>query len=57
MSSDCGQRRHRSHRFHTERFNVRKLNMAEGKGKYHNEVKNKFAALEDLGAGADINNA
>jgi hypothetical protein len=37
-----------SHRFHTERFNLRKLNAVEGKEKYHIEVSNRFAAFEDL---------
>jgi hypothetical protein len=35
----------RSHRFHMERFNLKKLNKVEGKEKYHVEVSNMFAAL------------
>jgi hypothetical protein len=31
-----------------ERFNLKKLNEVEGKEKYHVEVTNRFAALEDL---------
>jgi hypothetical protein len=34
----------RSHRFHTERFNLKKLNKVEGKEQYCVEVSNKFAA-------------
>jgi hypothetical protein len=45
----------RSHRFHTERFNLEKLNEEEGKEKYRIEVSNRFAALEDLGAEVDTN--
>jgi hypothetical protein len=40
----------RSHRFHMERFNLKKLKEAEGK-----EVSNRSAALEDLDAVVDIN--
>jgi hypothetical protein len=36
-----------SHRFHTERFNLRKLNEVECKKKYGFNVSNRFAALED----------
>jgi hypothetical protein len=39
-----------SHRFHMERFNLKKLNGVKGKEKYHIEVSNRFAALEDLDA-------
>jgi hypothetical protein len=47
----------RSHRFHTERFGLKKLNEVEGKEKYRAEVSNGFAALEDLGAEEEINGA
>jgi hypothetical protein len=47
----------RWHRFQMERFNLKKLNEVEGKEKYHVEVSNRFAALEDLNAEVDINNA
>jgi hypothetical protein len=40
----------RSYKFHTERFNLKKLKEAESKEKYHVEVSNRFAALEDLDA-------
>jgi hypothetical protein len=34
-----------------ERFNLKKLNEVKGKEKYHVEVSNRCAALEDLGWG------
>jgi hypothetical protein len=40
----------RSHRFHMERFNLKKLNEVEGKEQYDVEVSNMFAELEDLDA-------
>jgi hypothetical protein len=46
-----------SHRCHMERFNVKKLNGAEGKEKYHVEVSNGVAALEDLNTETEINSA
>jgi hypothetical protein len=39
----------RSHRFHMERFNLKKLNEVEGKEKYDAEVSDGFAALGRLG--------
>jgi hypothetical protein len=44
-----------SHKFQMERFNLKKLNEVEGKEKYHVEVLNSFAALEDLDAEVEIN--
>jgi hypothetical protein len=44
-----------SHKFHMERFNLKKLNKIEGKEKYCVEVSNRFAALEDLDAEVKIN--
>jgi hypothetical protein len=38
----------RSHRFHMERFNLKKLNKVVGKEQFCVEVSNRFAALEDL---------
>jgi hypothetical protein len=32
-----------SHKFHMERFNLKKLNEVEGKEKYRVEVSNRFA--------------
>jgi hypothetical protein len=43
-----------SHTFNMERFNLKKLNEVEGKEKYHVEVSNRFAALEDLDAEVEI---
>jgi hypothetical protein len=47
----------RSHRFHTERFNLKNLNGVEGKGQYCIGVSNRFAALEVLDTGVEINGA
>jgi hypothetical protein len=47
----------RSHRFHVERFNLKKLNNAKGKGQFRVEVSNRFAALEDLDTEVEINSA
>jgi hypothetical protein len=47
----------RSHRFHMERFNLKKLNDVEGNEKYHVEVSNRFAAWEDLHTEVDISSA
>jgi hypothetical protein len=44
-----------SHKFHVERFNLKKSNKVEGKEKYDVEVSNRFAALEDLDAEVEIN--
>jgi hypothetical protein len=40
-----------------ERFNLKKLNEVESKENYLVEVSKGFAALEDLDAKVDINNA
>jgi hypothetical protein len=45
----------RLHRFHTERFNLKKLNEVESKEQYCVEVSNRFAAFEHLDAEVDIN--
>jgi hypothetical protein len=47
----------RSHRFHMERFNLKKLNEVNGKEQYHVEVSNRFVALENLDAEVEINGA
>jgi hypothetical protein len=44
----------RSHRFHMERFNLKKLNEVETKEQFHVEVSNTF---EDLDAEVEINSA
>jgi hypothetical protein len=40
----------RSHRFHLERLNLKRLNDVEGNEQFRVEVSNRFAALEDLDA-------
>jgi hypothetical protein len=47
----------RSHRFHMERFNLKKLNKVEGKEQFCVEVSNRFTAFEDLDAEVEINTA
>jgi hypothetical protein len=47
----------RSCRFCLERFHLKKLNMLEGKEKYHVEISKRFAALEDLDAEVEFNSA
>jgi hypothetical protein len=44
-----------SPKFHMERFSLKKLNKVEVKEKYHVEVSDRFAALEDLDAEVGIN--
>jgi hypothetical protein len=36
---------------HMKRFNLKKLNVVEGKKQYQVEISNKFAALENLDTG------
>jgi hypothetical protein len=47
----------RSHRFVMKRFNLKKLNDVECKEQFRVEVSNRFAALDDLDAEAEINSA
>jgi hypothetical protein len=49
----------RSHRFHMDRFNLKKLNEVEGKEQFRVEVSNRFAALDDSDTEVDtsINSA
>jgi hypothetical protein len=47
----------RLHRFHKEKFNLKKLKEVECEEKYRVEVSNKFSALEDLEAEVEINSA
>jgi hypothetical protein len=44
-----------SHKFHMEKFCFKKLKEVKGKEKFHLEVSNRFAALEDLNAEVEIN--
>jgi hypothetical protein len=37
----------RSHRFHMERFSLKKLNNVRGKEQFCVEISDRFAALED----------
>jgi hypothetical protein len=47
----------RSHRFHMERFNLKKLDEVQGKEQYRVEISYRFAALEYLDAEVEINSA
>jgi hypothetical protein len=47
----------RSHTLHIEKFNLKKLNEVEGKGRYCVEVSNRLAVLNDLDAEVEINSA
>jgi len=42
-------------KFDGERFNLRKLNKLEVRKQYQIEIMNRFAALENLSNGKDIN--
>jgi hypothetical protein len=44
----------RSHRFHMERFNLKRLNEVEGKEQFRVEVSNRFAALGYLDAEVEL---
>jgi len=44
-------------KFNGERFNLRKLNELEVKEKYQIEIKNRFAALENLDVDKNVNRA
>ena len=46
-----------AHKFDGERFNLRKLNDVEVGKQYKIEITNRFAALENLNDGEDINRA
>jgi hypothetical protein len=46
-----------THKFHLERFNLKKLNEVEDKEQYWVEISNRFAAFENLDAEVDINRA
>ena len=41
-------------RFDGQRFNLRKLNEPEVRGKYQTEITNRFAALENLSDDEDV---
>jgi hypothetical protein len=44
-------------KFDGERLNLRKLNELEVRKQYQIEITNRFAALENLGEGKDVNKA
>ena len=44
-------------KFDLEKLNLRKLNKLEVTKKYHIKISNRFAALENLSYGEDINRA
>jgi hypothetical protein len=44
-------------KFDVVRFNYRKLNELDVRKQYQIEISNKFAALENLSVGKDINRA
>jgi hypothetical protein len=46
--------RQKLHRLHIEKFNLKILNQAEGKKKYHVEVSNRFAAFKDSDAEMEV---
>jgi hypothetical protein len=45
------------HRFHIEKFNLRKLNEVKGTEQYCVEISNRFAALENVDTERDVNKA
>jgi hypothetical protein len=45
----------RLHKFHMERFSLKKLNEVEAKEKYHAEISNRFAVLKNLDTEVEIN--
>jgi hypothetical protein len=45
------------HRFHMERFSLKKLKEAEGKEQYRVQISNRSAVLENLDTEVDINRA
>jgi hypothetical protein len=47
--------RQRSHRFHMQMFNIKKLNEVQVKEKCHAETLKRFAALEDMDTEMEIN--
>jgi hypothetical protein len=46
-----------THKFHMERFNLKKLNKVVGREQYRVEISNRFAALGNLDNDVDINRA
>jgi hypothetical protein len=52
-----GVSKHVAQKFDGERFNLRKLNELEVQKKYQIKMSNRFAGLENLSDGEDINRA
>ena len=46
-----------AHKFHVERFNLRKLSELEVREEYQIKISNRRAALENLNDSEDINSA
>jgi hypothetical protein len=46
--------KHTTHRFHMERFSLKKLNEVEAEEQHRVEISNRFAASENLDAVVDI---
>jgi hypothetical protein len=46
-----------THRFHAERFSLKKLNEVKGKEQYRVKTADRFAALENIDVEVDINRA
>jgi hypothetical protein len=52
-----GVSKQRSHRFHVDRFSLKKLDEVEGRAQYRVAITNGFAGLKSLEAGVDISSA
>ena len=48
-------RKQATHKFDVERYNLRKLGQLKVRKQYHIKVSKRFAALEDLNDGEDVN--
>ena len=48
-------RKQATHKFDVERYNLRKLGQLKVRKQYHIKVSKRFAALEDLNDGKDVN--
>jgi hypothetical protein len=54
MKERLAVNKQRSHTFHMDRFNLKKLNEEESKENYRLEVSKRFAALENMGTEVEI---
>jgi hypothetical protein len=57
VMESLAQNKQRSQRCYPEKFNFKKLSVAEGKEKYRVKVSNRFAALKDLDSELGSNSA